>query len=164
MSMFGPAAMPPNASVPSGTELVTYDAYDRARKTVDYLVAQDFDIKHVSIIGKDLLVVERITGKLSLPRAAFSGAMGGAWFGLFIGLIMSLMGGEAAETFTIPASIALGAGFGIVFSVVAFSLSNRRKSGYVTAKTIVAQTYAVICDPASSARARELLSRMHLDT
>lgn len=162
--MFGPAAMPPNVGVPSGTELATYDAYDRARKTVDYLVAQDFDIKHVSIVGKDLLVVERITGKLSLPRAAFSGAMGGAWFGLFIGLIMGLMGGEMASTLTIPVAIALGAGFGMVFSVVAFSVSNRRRSGYTTVKHIVAQSYAILCDPGYVARARELLSRMHLDT
>src|SRR3712207_8985496 len=39
-----------------------------------------------SIIGSDLRMVERVTGRLSWGRAIGAGAASGAWFGLFVGL------------------------------------------------------------------------------
>ena len=43
----------------------------------------------VSIVGNDLKMVERVTGRLSYPRVALSGALSGMWFGLFVGVMLS---------------------------------------------------------------------------
>lgn len=53
------------------------------------------------IIGSDLHLVEQITGRLTWPRVLLSGAASGAWFGLFVGLLLSFLTlatfGRAAE-------------------------------------------------------------------
>ena len=66
-----------------------YNSYADAQKAVDYLADQQFPVQLVSIVGNDLKMVERVTGRLSYPRVALSGALSGMWFGLFVGVMLS---------------------------------------------------------------------------
>ena len=95
-NIFGaPKAGVPNGSgrIPDGPHRGTvgsYTSYLDAQKVVDYLADQEFPVQQVSIVGNDLKTVERVTGQLSYPRVALSGAATGAWFGLFVGLLLML--------------------------------------------------------------------------
>lgn len=68
-NLFGSArALVDPRSVPDGDTVGSYISYLDAQKAVDYLADQQFPVQLVSIVGNDLKMVERVTGKLSYPE------------------------------------------------------------------------------------------------
>src|SRR6187551_2171476 len=80
----------PSIALDFPQSLGVFDKYEDAQRTVDYLSDQQFAVQNVMIVGTDLRQVERITGRLTYARAAMAGAASGAWFGLLIGILLSL--------------------------------------------------------------------------
>lgn len=160
MTLPGNGRDPSAASLPSGVEVASFDNYVRAQRTLAYLSRQGFPVQALSIVGKDVHVVERVTGRLTYAKVAFSGLMGGCWFGLFIGLLLGLSGTETS--LNLPAAIALGAGFGMIFSIIMYTMNSKRRD-YTTSSHVVAGTYTLICEVEKAAAARNLLSQMHLE-
>ena len=70
-----------------GRVIGSYPSYEEAQAVVDTLADRMFPVEHVTIIGRDLHLVERVTGRLTIWRAALAGAATGAWIGLLIGLV-----------------------------------------------------------------------------
>ncbi len=103
-NIFGaPRAGAPNGpdearSVPKGDTVGSYNSYLDAQKAVDYLADQQFPVQMVSIVGNDLKMVERVTGRLTYPRVALSGALSGMWFGLFVGVMLSFFSHDRPGT------------------------------------------------------------------
>jgi hypothetical protein len=64
--------------------------YADAQAVVDRLSDDGFPVEHLDIVGSDLKLIERITGRLTNSSAAAAGAASGAWFGLFIGLFLGI--------------------------------------------------------------------------
>src|SRR4051795_4512805 len=64
--------------------------YADAQAAVDRLSDDGFPVEHLDIVGSDLKLVERVTGRLTTTRAAMAGAASGAWFGLMIGLLVAI--------------------------------------------------------------------------
>ena len=81
----GPAALP---TPPKGWPIGSYPTYAEAQRAVDYLSDQEFPVQQVTIVGVDLMQVERVTGRLTWPKVLGGGVLTGAWLGLFIGLIL----------------------------------------------------------------------------
>ncbi len=73
---------------PKGWPIGSYPTYAEAQKAVDHLSDQQFPVEHVTIVGVDLMQVERVTGRLTWPKVLGGGVLTGAWLGLFIGLIL----------------------------------------------------------------------------
>src|SRR5579875_2636397 len=67
-----------------------FDDYAAAQRAVDQLSDDGFPVEHLDIVGSDLRLVERVTGRLTKGRAALAGAASGAWFGLLIGLLLGI--------------------------------------------------------------------------
>lgn len=137
--------------------LGTYDTYPEAQSVVDRLAKADFEVSRVSIVGNDLKTVERVTRKLSFNRAALEGALSGAWFGLFIGLLFSF--------FTTPfpwkifgAAVLIGAAFGLFFRLVSYAV-NRRTRDFESTSQVLASNYQIIVDPTLTAKAQDALAR-----
>src|SRR3954462_8613370 len=83
--------MSASVSMPlGGVQVGSYDSYERAQAAVDFLSDQKFPVENVTIIGSDLRQVEQVTGRLTMGRAVAAGAAGGAWWGLFVGLLLGL--------------------------------------------------------------------------
>src|SRR2546430_15610483 len=97
----GPAGAPatPTTAGPqpdrATVTIATYADYEAAQRAIDYLSDNDFPVQWTSIVGTDLRLVERVTGRLTTVRAALAGAASGAWFGLFIGLLFGLFSRSA---------------------------------------------------------------------
>jgi len=70
--------------------LATFSDYGQAQKAVDTLSDKRFPVEHLTIVGLGLKTVENVLGRLSWGRAAVSGLAMGAWFGVLIGLFVSL--------------------------------------------------------------------------
>ena len=158
MSYGRPQPGPRTPTLPSGQPVAAYATYLEAQQAVDYLAEQKFPVQGVTIVGTDLRMVERVTGRLSYGRVAVAGAMSGAWFGLFVGLLLSMLGGAGGPQGIAFISVGLGAGFGLLFSVLSYSLA-RGKRDFTSSSQIVASTYAILCEAASASEARSLLMR-----
>jgi hypothetical protein len=157
MSMSRPGAVPKVPTLPAGDEVAAYSTYLEAQKAVDYLSDNKFPVENVTIVGTDLRMVERVTGRLTYGRVALAGALSGAWFGFFVGLLITLFAGEAGFQ-VMFAGIALGAGFGLLFSILSYTFTRGRRD-FTSSSQIVAATYAILCGHEHASDARALLMR-----
>jgi len=105
--------------------VASYDEYIAAQRAVDRLSDDGFPVQHLDIIGSDLRLVERVTGRLTKGRAAAAGAASGAWFGLLI------------------AGAMLGAVWGATFGFLGHA-ATRGTRDFASARTLVATRYDIV--------------------
>src|SRR6478735_3897866 len=84
----GAAAVPNLPTPPTGFAVAAYPTYASAQAAVEHLIKHNFSIQDVTIVGSDLQLVERVTGRLTAGKLSAAGAASGAWIGLFVGLLM----------------------------------------------------------------------------
>lgn len=144
---------------PRGEEIATYDTYLDAQRAVDFLADKEFGVKAVTIVGTDLKMVERITGRRTYASAALQGAASGAYFGLFVGLMLLLISGGQSALATILPALLIGAGFGMLFGVVSYAMTGGRRD-FTSSSQVVASKFAVLCLSESAPQARALLAEM----
>lgn len=156
MSMTRPNSAPKVPTPPSGEQIASYATYLEAQKAVDYLSDNKFPVEYVTIVGTDLRMVERVMGRLTYGRVALAGLASGAWFGLFVGLLLYLFDGSGG---LMLAAIGLGAGFGLLFSVLSYSLTGGKRD-FTSSSQIVASSYAILCIAEHAGDARRLLTQM----
>ncbi|GAA1973352.1 hypothetical protein GCM10009718_06590 [Isoptericola halotolerans] len=155
MSLSRQSVVPRVPTLPKGEEIAAYDSYLEAQKAVDYLSDEKFAVQHVTIVGTDLRMVERVTGRLTYGRVALAGALSGAWFGFFVGLLLTLFAGGEAGVLIV--ALALGAGFGLMFSVLSYAFTGGRRD-FTSQSQIVASTYAILCATEQAGEARRMLA------
>lgn len=163
MSNLGPGPMasrrtPGLPTLPRGESIGRYESYLDAQRAVDFLSDERFPVQFVTIVGTDLKMVERVTGRLTYPRVAGAGAASGAWFGLFVGLLLSLFAPQG-ESVPLLAAILLGAGFGMMFGLISYALTRGRRD-FTSTSQIVASEYEVLCAAEHAQAAREVLWRL----
>ncbi len=154
----GPNGMDEARAVPTGDTVGSYTSYLDAQKAVDYLADQQFPVQMVSIVGNELKMVERVTGRLSYPRVALSGALSGMWFGLFVGVMLSFFA-PSPGYFSILTSVLMGAAFFMLFGIVTYAMQ-RGKRDFTSTNQVVATNYDVIVAPEAAHEARRLLQQL----
>ena len=148
------------SDIPRGQVVGSYDTYLEAQRAVDFLSDEQFPVQHVSIVGSDLKMVENVLGRLTRGRAAMAGAASGAWFGLFVGVLLSLFASKNTNGFgLVVAALLYGAVFGAIFGFVGHALSGGKRD-FTSRSKIVASSYDVHCTWAEADKAREVLARM----
>ncbi|MGW5360369.1 general stress protein [Actinopolymorpha pittospori] len=154
----------PLPELPSGVSVGSHGTYAAAQRAVDFLSDNKFPVENVSIVGSDLKLVERVTGRLTQGRAIGIGAGGGAWWGLFVGILLSLFtpsGGNAVVVIVL--AIVIGLVFGVLFGWIGYRATGGRRD-FTSMTQVVAGTYEVICRPDHAEEARHLLARLALQT
>ncbi|MBN9606446.1 MAG: magnesium transporter [Actinomycetales bacterium] len=144
------------ASIPHGEVVGSYPTYLEAQSVVDRLAKADFPVKEVSILGRDLTTVERITGKLSWNRAALEGALSGLWFGLFVGLLFFLIAPDAGFAY-LGAALLVGAASGMFFRLGTYAIG-RRSRDFQSTREVLAESYEVVVPSGLVARAKDVLA------
>ncbi|QJU56026.1 hypothetical protein HL652_09990 [Herbiconiux sp. SALV-R1] len=144
--------------MPTGETVATFDSYAEAQAAVDRLARAEFPVKELSIVGSDLKSVERVTGKMSYGRAALAGALSGLWVGIFFGLLLVLLSPTSTTPLFLVAAALIGAGFGLFFNIVVYSIGRRRRD-YTSVMQVVASSYAVVVGVELANRARNVLDR-----
>jgi hypothetical protein len=135
-----------------------YADYASAQRTVDFLSDNGFPVQRTAIIGTNLRLVEKVTGRLTISRAALAGAASGAWFGLFIGFLFTLFSSSAWWAVLISA-IVIGAIWGAVFGAIAHGLTGGRRD-FTSTSTLQAGEYAVVVDAEVADEARAQVTRL----
>jgi hypothetical protein len=143
-------------TLPKGETVASFETYAEAQSAVDTLAKAAFPVKELAIVGTDLTSVERITGTLSWGRAAGAGALSGAWFGTFLGLLFFIFAPTGTSLGILISAVLIGAGFGMIFSVVSYSV-NRRRRDFTSVAQVLATRYAIITESAHADRARSVL-------
>ena len=159
----GPArsvpGLPNLPTPPTGWPVGSYATYEEAQRAVDHLADSDFTVRDVTIVGVDLMLVERVIGRLTWGRVIGSGAASGAWFGLFIGLLLSFFSTSANPIGPIVTSLVCGIVFFAVFAAVGYRTTRGRRD-FTSQSQMVAGRYDVLCQPRSAEKARELLAKL----
>ncbi|GAA1049621.1 general stress protein [Arthrobacter russicus] len=160
-NLFGSArALADPRSVPEGDTVGSYTSYLDAQKAVDYLADQQFPVQKVSIVGNDLKMVERVTGRLSYPKVALNGALTGLWFGLFVGVLLSFFNSTSGGSLlSIPIAMLLGAAFWMLFGIVTYA-AQRGKRDFTSTSQVLASSYDVIVAREASMEAQRLLQNL----
>ena len=140
----------------NGEVVATYDTYAAAERAVDRLSDSGFPVEHVEIIGRDLSLVERVTGRLTAGRAAAAGAAMGAWWGLFIGLLVGWFTTGPEWIGLIIGGLVIGAVWGAIFGFVA-QWATRGRRDFSSASGIVAGRYDVTVSEEYADQARQLV-------
>lgn len=83
---------PTNQDMPQPARRVvaSYADYRDAEKAVNYLADNRFPVEHVAIVGRELELVEQVTGRLTALDAAARGALTGGVTGLLIGWLFAV--------------------------------------------------------------------------
>jgi hypothetical protein len=99
--------------------------------------------------------VEKVLGRMTVGRAAARGLASGAWFGLLIGLILSLFSSRHWWAILL-AGLGFGALWGAVFGALAHS-ATRGMRDFVSRSSITAGSYTVLVTPDYANQARQQL-------
>ncbi|CAN5284219.1 hypothetical protein BH09ACT6_BH09ACT6_21470 [soil metagenome] len=143
--------------IPRGEIVETFETYEDAQQAVDVLARADFPVNQITIIGSDLKTVENVTGKLSYGRAALAGAFSGAWLGLFFGLLLVIFSPTVTSFGFVAAAILIGAGFGMLFGIVSYTITRRRRD-FTSTMQVIATSYSILADPDVANRARNIVA------
>ena len=147
------------SDIPRGQVVGSYDTYVEAQRAVDFLSDEQFPVQHVSIVGSDLKMVENVLGRLTRSRAALAGAASGAWFGLFVGVLLSAFCSDSNGFALVVSAMLYGAAFGAIFGFVSHAMT-RGKRDFTSRNKIVASSYEIRCTWAQADDARAVLARM----
>ncbi|HVI37502.1 MAG TPA: general stress protein, partial [Gaiellales bacterium] len=141
--------MSASVSMPlGGVQVGSYENYQQAQRAVDFLSDEKFPVENVTIIGSDLRMVERVTGRLSWGRAIGAGAASGAWFGLFVGLLLGIFAPSGSSWVgSVLTGLLIGLVFGALFGAMGYAATRGRRD-FTSTSAIVAGRYDVMCNPA----------------
>lgn len=142
---------------PSGWPVGSYPTYAEAQRAVDFLADEQFAVEDVTIVGVDLMQVERVLGRLTWSKVLGGGVVSGAWLGVFLGLLLGIFTGG------LLGPLIVGIVGGIVFGVISTSIpyaATRGQRDFASTMQLVAGRYDVLCDPKSAEQARDLLARL----
>jgi hypothetical protein len=151
-------ARPQLPTLPQGWPIGSYDSYEGAQRAVDHLAGTDFPVTDVTIVGVEPMLVERVAGKLSWNKVLTSSAMSGAWFGLFLGLMLTFFTPNAG---LLPIAIGLVAGiaFNLLFGALGYA-SKKGTRSFISQSQLVARRYDVLSQPRNAEKGRELLANL----
>lgn len=130
-------------TMPDGTEVASYHTYIEAQGAVDFLSDNGFDVKSITIVGTDLHMVERVTGRLTMGKIAASGAGSGALWGSFMGLMLSFAATSQGAALWLLIGIGGGALAGTLMSLALYSAAGGQRD-FTSQSQVVASRYAVL--------------------
>lgn len=134
-----------------------FPTYEEAQAAVDYLSDQKFPVENVMIVGTNLKVIERVTGRRTWATVIGEGVVSGIISGLFVGLMLMMF--VSPGNFSV---LLVGFLMGIVFGIIARALSYAMSGGkrdFNSARQIVASSFEVLAEHKVAQEARDLLAK-----
>jgi hypothetical protein len=151
----------PLPALPDGMPVGTFPTYARAQEAVDYLSDNEFPVENVTIVGTGLRLVEQVTGRLTRGRVIQAAALTGTLWGLFIGGVMLLFGGNNVSIVVPIITALIGAAFGALSGSMAYAATGGKRD-FTSRSGVVATSYEVVCQAKVAEDARNLLGRLAL--
>ena len=140
--------------------VASFGSYREAEQAVDRLSDRGFPVQRVAIVGRDLRLVEQVTGRVSLGQAALRGALQGAVLGLLFGWLFGLFNwiDPVLASFTLALyGLVFGAVIGALLGLLLHSLTGGRRD-FASVSGMQASRYDVQVDEEVADEAARLLA------
>ena len=122
-----------------GAEIIAkFDTYELAVEHVEKMLAGNFPVRSIAIVGRGVRTVERTRARINYGRIALTGVINGAILGL-------VWHGFTTSDSTIAgytSTVVTFAGMGALANIIRYSL-NRNKRTFSSQQQLVADTYEV---------------------
>lgn len=142
-------------TLPQGWPVGSFTSYGQAQAAVDMLSDAEFPVEDITIVGVDLMEVERVTGRLTWGRVLLGGAASGAWLGLFFGLILGIL--TANWSSALLTGVVMGIIFGLITAAVSYAMTGGNRD-FSSSTQIVAGRYDILCEPTRAREARDRIA------
>ncbi len=150
---------------PHGLVVASYATYLDAQLAVDHLSDSHFPVEQVAIVGNDLRLVEQVTGRLTRGKVVAAAAASGAWFGVFVGLLLGLFTTEGSLgdwARVVLAGVLIGAFWGGVLGLVGYAATGGQRD-FSSRSGVVAERYDVLVHGQRITEAHDMLIRLGTD-
>lgn len=138
-----------------GETIARYGDYEGAQKAVSKLIEADIPAREISIVWAGLKAVEMVTGRMGWARAAWSGALNGAFLGLMFGAVFTLLS-PTLEITVLLGCLLVGVAIGMLMQIVGYALTRRRRD-YTSITAPIADHYEIAVAGSHVASARRIL-------
>ena len=135
--------------------VVEYSTYEEAQAAVDYLADHKFPVENILIVGTNLKLLERVTGRRTWGNVIVTGAMSGVMTGLLVGLMLMFFVGDG-NMMMLWVGLAMGIIFGIIAQGLTYALSGGKRD-FNSQRITVAASYEVLAEHKVAQEARDLL-------
>lgn len=168
MLVYGvPMSQPPQSTSPASPltarlydleyprSLGVYSTYQEVQSVVDTLADNQFPVQSTLIVGTDLKLMERVTGRKTWPKVIGQGVLSGLWMGLFLGLLLLLI--NPGNFMIVLTSILMGIVFFTVWTVIGYAMTGGKRDFTSMTSTIPMQ-YELLVEHKHAAQARQILA------
>lgn len=135
--------------------LGVYSTYQEVQSVVDTLADNQFPVQSTLIVGTDLKLMERVTGRKTWPKVIGQGVLSGLWMGLFLGLLLLLI--NPGNFMIVLTSILMGIVFFTVWTVIGYAMTGGKRDFTSMTSTIPMQ-YELLVEHKHAAQARQILA------
>ena len=139
--------------------LGVHDDYASAQAAVDYLADNHFPVQNIVIVGTELRLIERVTGRKSWTTVLGAGALNGVMTGLLLGFLFALFSQPEQIWGTFAVAIGLAVVFGIVTAGLSYSMTGGRRDFNSITQTVPTK-FEILCEHKVTQQAKELLAQM----
>ena len=141
--------------------VASFPTYGEAERAVGYLSDHAFPVERTMIVGRDLRVIEQVTGPLTWSGSVLRGMGGGALTGVLIGWIFGLFNWLDPVVASIVLAfdgLVFGAIVGGLFGLLTY-LAQRGRRDFTSVRAVLPGRYDVLTDPELAPNARNLLAQ-----
>ncbi len=135
-----------------------FGTYEEAQRAVDYLADHDFPVANLAIVGTDLKLMERVTGRRTWATVLQQGVLSGISTGLMVALFMIFLMPNDNFLGQLLLALTIGIVIGVLFAVIGYAMS-RGQRDFTSVSQTVATKYEVLCEHKVAVQARQLLSQ-----
>lgn len=136
-----------------------FEKYEQAQKAVDYLSDQKFPVENLAIVGTDLKLVERVTGRKDWGSVIRQSLMTGISTGLLVGILLAIFAQPDQFLEMLAVALVMAIVINILFGVLVYRLSGGKRD-FNSIRTTIPNRYEILCEHKVVAKARELLQGM----
>ncbi|WP_341856234.1 general stress protein [Brachybacterium sp. GPGPB12] len=135
--------------------LGVYSTYQEVQSVVDTLADHEFPVQSTLIVGTDLKLMERVTGRRTWPKVIGQGILSGLWMGLFLGSLFMLI--TPGDLMIVLSSVLMGIVFFTVWSVIGYAMTGGKRDFTSMTSTIPMQ-YEPLVEHKHADQARRILA------
>lgn len=135
-----------------------FNSYADAQHAVDYLADQNFPVGNLVIVGTDLKLVERVTGRRTWGTVLLQGVQSGISTGLIVGLIMMFVSPGGNFVMLLLTALMIGMLIGIAFAALGYSMAGGKRDFNSITQTIPSR-FELLCEHKVAGDARNLLAQ-----
>lgn len=136
-----------------------YEKYEAAQKAVDYLADQKFPVENLAIVGTDLKLVERVTGRKNWGSVIGQSILTGISTGLLVGILLLLFTPQGQFLSMLAIALGIAIVINVIFGAVIYAASGGRRD-FNSIRTTIPSKFEILCEHKHAAEAREKLLNM----